>query len=191
VCGLFRTPEEAFELLLPFIKDGIEHGERGFYIVDSQKRDQQLQRLADIGLDPIEAQRNGQLEVRGWEQAYFAPGHFNPDAMLTLVDQALDDGQTMGYPQTRLVAHMEWALKDMRGVEDLLEYETRFNYLSARHNDPVICTYDLASFGAALVVDILRTHPYVIIGGILQENPFFVRPDEMLKELRERSAVGA
>lgn len=26
----------------------------------------------------------------------------------------------------------------------------------------------------------------VIIGGLLQENPFFVPPDEMLRELRER-----
>lgn len=26
----------------------------------------------------------------------------------------------------------------------------------------------------------------VIVGGLLQENPFFVPPDEMLKELRER-----
>lgn len=35
-------------------------------------------------------------------------------------------------------------------------------------------------------MDIMRTHPMVIIGGILQENPFFVPPDEMLQELRER-----
>ena len=35
-------------------------------------------------------------------------------------------------------------------------------------------------------MDILRTHPMVIIGGILQENPFFVPPDEFLRELRER-----
>ena len=35
-------------------------------------------------------------------------------------------------------------------------------------------------------MDIMRTHPMVIIGGILQENPFFVRPDEMLREIRER-----
>jgi hypothetical protein len=27
----------------------------------------------------------------------------------------------------------------------------------------------------------------VIIGGILQENPFYVPPDEMLKELKERA----
>ena len=38
------------------------------------------------------------------------------------------------------------------------------------------------------MVDVLRTHPLVIIGGILQENPFFVPPDEFLRELRERQA---
>ena len=35
-------------------------------------------------------------------------------------------------------------------------------------------------------MDILRTHPMVIIGGVLQENPFFVPPEEFLKELQER-----
>ena len=35
-------------------------------------------------------------------------------------------------------------------------------------------------------MDIMRTHPMVIIGGILQDNPFFVPPDEFLQELRQR-----
>ena len=39
-------------------------------------------------------------------------------------------------------------------------------------------------------MDILRTHPMVIIGGVLQENPFFVPPNEFLKELRTRNALG-
>jgi hypothetical protein len=38
-------------------------------------------------------------------------------------------------------------------------------------------------------MDIMRTHPMVIIGGLLQENPFFVPPDEMLAELRRRRAL--
>jgi hypothetical protein len=44
----------------------------------------------------------------------------------------------------------------------------------------------LHQFGAEVVMDIMRTHPMVIIGGILQENPFFVPPDQMLREIRER-----
>jgi len=39
------------------------------------------------------------------------------------------------------------------------------------------------------VMDALRTHPVVIIGGILQENPFFVPPDQFLLELREQRSV--
>jgi hypothetical protein len=30
----------------------------------------------------------------------------------------------------------------------------------------------------------------IVIGGILQENPFFVPPDQFLRELREREAKG-
>jgi hypothetical protein len=36
------------------------------------------------------------------------------------------------------------------------------------------------------MMDVLRTHPLVIIGGFLHENPFFVPPDELLGELRAR-----
>jgi hypothetical protein len=37
-------------------------------------------------------------------------------------------------------------------------------------------------------MDILRTHPMAIVGGVLRENPFFVPPDELLGELRQRGA---
>jgi hypothetical protein len=35
-------------------------------------------------------------------------------------------------------------------------------------------------------MDILRTHPQVIVGGILRENPYYVPPDEFLREVRGR-----
>jgi hypothetical protein len=35
-------------------------------------------------------------------------------------------------------------------------------------------------------MDIMRTHPMVIVGGMLQANPFWVPPDEFLRELNER-----
>jgi hypothetical protein len=35
-------------------------------------------------------------------------------------------------------------------------------------------------------MDILLTHPMVLIRGLLRANPFFVPPDEMLQELRQR-----
>jgi hypothetical protein len=59
-----------------------------------------------------------------------------------------------------------------------------------KYEGPVICTYDLTRFGVSVVMDALRTHPAVIIGGLLQENPFFVPPDQLLLEIRERQSVG-
>ena len=69
-----------------------------------------------------------------------------------------------------------------------MEYETRVNYILPKYDDLVVCTYDLSKFGAGVMMDVLRMHAVVIIGGILQENPFFVPPDEFLRELRERDA---
>jgi hypothetical protein len=81
---------------------------------------------------------------------------------------------------------MEWALADLPGLDDLIEFETRVNYVAPKYEDPVICAYDLTKFSASVVMDALRTHPIVIIGGLLQENPFFVPPDQFLLEIRER-----
>ena len=55
-----------------------------------------------------------------------------------------------------------------------------------RYDDLVVCAYDLTKFGAGVMMDVLRTHPLVIIDGFLHENPFFVPPDEFLRELRAR-----
>ena len=70
------------------------------------------------------------------------------------------------------------------GADALLEYEARANVVPRA--DPVVCAYDLTKFGGDVVIDVMRTHPMIIVGGVLQENPFFVPPDEFLRELRER-----
>jgi hypothetical protein len=46
----------------------------------------------------------------------------------------------------------------------------------------------VTKFSAALLMDILRTHPYAIVGGILQVNSFYVPPDQFLHELDGRRA---
>lgn len=56
-------------------------------------------------------------------------------------------------------------------------------------DDAVTCTYDLAKFGAGVVMDALRTHRLVVIGGFLHENPYFVPPHRMLEELRGRETA--
>jgi MEDS: MEthanogen/methylotroph, DcmR Sensory domain len=187
VCAFFNSKDEEYSVLLPFIKEGFEQGHKAFHIVDPQHRPAHLRRLEQEGIDVAAAQSKGQLEVKPWQDAYLRDGHFDQNRMLALVEEVLNRGKAEGYPLIRLVANMEWALEDRPGVEDIVEYETRVNYVLPKYDDAVCCTYDLSRFGANVVMDIMRTHPMVIIGGILQENPFFVPPDEMLRELRQRA----
>lgn len=58
----------------------------------------------------------------------------------------------------------------------------------AVHQGRVICTCDLSKHSAPFIIDIMRTHPIIIIGGILQENPFYVQPEEFVRKLRAREA---
>ena len=186
ICAFFNNLDEQHRVLRSFIKEGFERGDKAFHIVDPELWKDHLQRLAEAGIDVEQAMGTGQLELRRWQDAYLRDDRFDQDAMLALLDEVLQSGAAAGYPLTRLVAHMEWALLDKPGVDDLVEYETRLNYVLPKYGDPVICTYDLSKFGASVTMDILRTHPVVIIGGVLQENPFFVPPDQFLLELQDR-----
>jgi hypothetical protein len=129
----------------------------------------------------------GQLEVLPWTDMYVHDHRFDQDAMLASVEEFIQSGASAGYPRTRLVGHhMDWLFLDQPAVNNLLEYEARLNQVLSKYNAPVICNYDLSKFRASVAMDIMRTHPLVIIGGLLRENPFFVPPDEFLLEIRER-----
>ena len=189
ICAFFNSIDEEHRVLRSFIRDGIDRGEKGFHVIDPDLQNEHLKRLADAGINVERAIGTGQLEVRPWQEAYLCGDRFNQDAMLALIEGVVQSGAATGYPLTRLLAHMEWALLDKPGVDDLVEYETRLNYVLPKYDDPVICTYDLSKFGSSVAMDIMRTHPAVIIGGVLQENPFFIPPDQFLLEIRERRSV--
>ena len=185
-CAFFHSRDEEYELLLPFAKDGYQAGDRLFQVVDKEHRDERRRRLSCFGVDLEKAESAGQLEVRPWEEAYLRGNRFDQHAMLELVESVLQEGSAKGFPMTRLWANMEWALEDFPGVHDIVEYEARANKIVPKYPAICVCTYDLNKFSAPVVMDIMRTHPQVIIGGILQDNPFYVPPEDFLTELAHR-----
>jgi hypothetical protein len=187
VCAFFNTREEEYQVLLPFIKEGFEEGDKAFHIIDPRHRQDHVRRLIRAGIEVDETASTGQLEIREWAEAYLRNGRFDQQKMLELIEEVLISGRSDGYAFTRLVAHMEWSLEDYPGIHDLVEYESRLNYLIPKYEDPILCTYDLSRFRAETIMDILRVHPMVIIGGILHENPFYMPPDDFLSERRQRS----
>ena len=137
VCAFFHTKDEEYEVLLPYILEGFEHGDKAFHIVDPDHREVHMKRLRAAGIDTSAAESEKQLQVMRWEDAYLRGGHFDQDAMLALIEEVLQRGKAEGFPLTRLLANMEWALEDRPGVEDIVEYETRLNYVLPKYDDAV------------------------------------------------------
>lgn len=189
ICAFFHSKEEEYRVLRDFIVEGIERGDKAFHVVDARRRTAHLDFLRGTGVDTKSALARGQLEVRGWEQAYLRDDYFDQNRMLALIEETLSTAARQGWPLTRLVANMEWALEERSGVQDIVEYETRLNYILPKYKDPVICTYDLSRFNASIVMDMLRTHPAIILGGVLQENPLYVPPKLFLAELSARKGA--
>ena len=186
ICAFFNSRDEEHRVLRSFIKDGFDQGDKAFHLVDPGQRKEHLRRLAEAGINVQEAIDTGQLEVRPWQDGPLRGSRFDQDTWLVSFEKVLQSGPAAGYAQTRFLAHMEWALVDLPGVDDLIEFETRVNYVVPKYDDIVICAYDLSRFGARVMMDALRTHPVVIVGGLLHENPFFVPPDQFLLEIRKR-----
>src|SRR6266481_3846395 len=190
VCAFFNTIDEEHRVLGSFYKDGLDRGEKAAHIVDLANREEHLKLLAEAGIDVHEMMDTGQLDVLPWTDAYVRGHRFDQDAMLATVEELIQSGAAAGYARTRLVGHhMDWLFRDKPAVNNLIEYEARLNHTLSKYNAPVICNYDLSKFGARVALDIMRTHPLVIIGGLLRENPFFVPPDQFLNEMRERRSA--
>jgi enamine deaminase RidA (YjgF/YER057c/UK114 family) len=188
VCAFFNNDDEEYQVLLPFIRDGFRCGHKAIHVVNPNQRQDHLQRLAAAGIDAAAAQQSGQLELKTNSEVYLPDGRFDQDRMLAVFEQLASGNAKGGFPLSRICCRMDWVVEDRSRVDNVIEFESRVNDVWRRHDDAVICTYHLGQFAGDAVIDIMRTHPLVIIGGILQQNPFFVPPEEFLREFRQRRA---
>src|SRR5947207_10687202 len=127
VAAFFGSEEERYRVLAPFIADGLAVGDKALHIIDPQDRDWHTRRLTEAGIDVSSAEARQQLLLLPWEKACLREGRFDQHAMTSLLRRILSDGSAQGYPLTRAIAHMEWALQDRPGVHDLIASEARCN----------------------------------------------------------------
>lgn len=184
MCAFFHDKEEEYRTLLPFVMDGLIAGEKAIHVIHPKNREEHRYRLREAGINVEAAERSGQLDVVAGPSGYIDGAAFDQASALKIIDVLLTDARKKGFRQTRFIGFMDWAL-EIRG-EELLAFEALVNPVLEKHDDPVICAYDLSAFNGADVLDIMRTHPAVIVGGILQQNPFNIAPEEIVRELRER-----
>jgi hypothetical protein len=106
-------------------------------------------------------------------------GRFDQARMVAMITRLLDIGRAQGFPRTRLVADIETTRERRPGKQEIMEFETQLQRRLAGYPDAVICTYDASNLDAGVMLDLMRTYAFVIVGGVVHENPFLVRAPSM------------
>jgi DNA-binding NarL/FixJ family response regulator len=173
IAALFRSRRERYHVLAPFVQEGLTRGERTVHVIDPPDRKTHLHCFRREGVDLARAEAAGMARLISWEETYLRDDHFDQEAMLETIQQLIRESSSGRVDRTRFIAHMEWALLDHAGVDDLIEYESRLNDVLPAFPDVVICAYDLTKFKSETIVDVIRTHPAVLMGDVLRDNPFY------------------
>ena len=136
--------------------------------------------LEDLGICTRRATARGALQYRTVEEVYLYGGIFDPPRALdhtdALVDAALVDGFSglrMTAELTRIPAHGEW--------QKIVWFDAMVNERFARRPIALMCRYPRTMIPAERVRDVLRTHPVAIVRGESCENPFYERPEIVLR----------
>jgi len=181
LCCLYETEEEHRAVLLPFLRQGLERGEKVIYIVDAHTGETVLDYLRADGVTVDSHLKSGQLRILSRDDTYLRQGVFDPEGMIALVRTETARALAEGYPALRVTGEMTWALRGLPGSERLIEYEAKLNDFFPGSKCLAICQYDRRRFDPAVLLDVLHTHPIAVIGTEVYENYCYEPPSTFLE----------
>jgi hypothetical protein len=191
ICAFYRGAAEHDEILAPFIRSAVDAGDKCICIIERQAETRLRNALAEtVDLDACVA--GSQLELLSPETCYLRGGSFTTDEMLEFWDARVGGALTDGrYGFVRALGEATWAVQDPRFAEEFFMYEAELNRFLPRYPQVVVCLYAIDRCRGDVLVDILKTHPKVLLGPMILENPYYLDPGEFLASRRRGPAVRA
>ena len=189
ICAFFESEKQEYECLVPYFTEGLEQGEQVVTIRDAERMSahkRELQSRMPIPLD--EAMGREQFKILASEETYLRDGYFGHERMGLMLEDVLKAAAASPFKRVRTCGDMTWALRDMPGTDELMEYESRVNVFTQHHDCTLMCVYDVNKFSGRAVMDVLATHPMVVMGDRIYENPYYVEPTDYLRTLLRRGS---
>ncbi|MDD3531153.1 MAG: MEDS domain-containing protein [Candidatus Pacebacteria bacterium] len=180
LCLIYANKEEQFAAVVPFMRIGLERGEKCVYIADDNTVDEVLASMRAGGIDVDAALKKGSLAVITKREAYLRNGYFDPDEMIRFLTDSTNAAKKEGYSALRATGEMTWMLGGEKGTDRLIEYEAKLNRFFPANDALAICQYNRQRFSPAILLDVIHTHPIVVVGNTVCRNFYYVPVDEFL-----------
>lgn len=177
LCGVYRGSRERDAILFPFIEAALRSGDKCICVVDGMDPTEVIAGLAP-DLSARERADRRQLDVISAADLYLRSGRFSwseaVGAWKSAISEVMYDGRFQG-----VYAVETWSLLDVEpDRNELMMLESKMNRFMPLFPQQILCLYDLDCFGGGIVVDLLRTHPKMLVRGMVAENPYYLDPDD-------------
>ena len=180
LCSIYESPEDHYAVAIPFMRIGLDRGEKCIYIADDGTVGDVRHAMESEGIDVDRASASKALVLATKEQAYLEHGSFDPDWMFSFWKEATQLAISEGFSALRATGETEWVLRGGRGLERWMEYESRLTHTLSESNCSALCQYNRRLFPPELILDVIRTHPMVIYDSAVCQNLYHVPPAEFL-----------
>lgn len=181
LCQIYSTPEEWNAAVSAFLVTGLKQGEKCFYIVDTHTADQVRALLHEQGVNVTTAEASGQLVISHESESYTPGGFFNPNQMIAFLGTSVEAAIAEGYHAVRSAGEMSWVLRGHPGSNRVIEYEAKLNR-DVFPNYPLtgLCQYEWQKFDLPFLLDVICTHPTIMVGTTVYANSYYVPAAEFL-----------
>ncbi|GAA1254140.1 hypothetical protein GCM10009609_16870 [Pseudonocardia aurantiaca] len=174
ICALYRHRSERDDVLMPFLREGLSLGHKclvGIYEQDTRS----IRDAIGGDLNVEQAVSTSQLEVLGAADVVFRPEEFSIDNAVELWEGIISKAVETGpFEFARLSAECTWWEKQVPDFDELVSYELAVNDIAARHPVGFLCMYDMSEITGSVIVGLLRSHPRLLLCGLVMANPYYV-----------------
>lgn len=176
VCAIFDDPTQQMEIMLPFVASGLRAEQRCAWISPEAGAASFRKRLAETGADLPTLEASGQLVVISDVDFYLHKGLFEPERTMDLLLALLQEGRDQGYPAMRAATDVSVLTREHVDPEVWEQFESQVTESVAGLPLVKVCQYLRRQLSGDIVIAALRTHPVVILGDVIRENPFYRAP---------------
>jgi hypothetical protein len=114
-----------------------------------------------------------------------AKGGFSVEAGLRTLEAMAKEALSDGYGRLWLIGDASFVARDLPpgSLKTWFTYEAEVNELASRHQQFIMCLYDLDRWAGELVMSVLKTHPRIFVNGLVLSNPYYIPLRQFLATL--------
>jgi C4-dicarboxylate-specific signal transduction histidine kinase len=160
-CLFYETREDLLDTLISYCKSGLESGEYCLWIVaEPLTIEEATGALQDAVPDLDGYLADSRLEIASARDWFLQGGTFDGNRLTEAWYEKLARVSARGYPGMRVTGDTTWLAKKDWG--HFCDYEDGLNEVIGNQRLAVLCTYPLAACGAPQILDVVRTHQFVL-----------------------------